>query len=288
MSIEQNTRSFFVSDLHGKTPRFTKLFRAVAEEKPGFLFVGGDILPPIDPPQFSGERFLRGYFLGELAKLRDGLGDSYPRVFVILGNDDGRHEENSLIEASEEGLIDYIHGRRAKAARWQVFGYSFVPPTPFRLKDWERYDVSRFVDIGCISPEEGSHSFSMDKNDLKYGTIKEDLEKLTEGHDMDNAIFLFHSPPYKTNIDRADLDGVRIDHTPLDVHVGSIAIQRFIEKRQPLMTMHGHIHESARITGCWRERIGKTLAVTAAHDGPELALVRFDLADIDNVERELI
>jgi len=284
----ENTRSFFVSDLHGKTERFSKLFRAIAEEKPGLLFIGGDILPPIDPPEYSGERFMRGYFLAGLAELRSALGDAYPRVFIILGNDDGRYEEDSLIEAARDGLVEYIHGRRVKAGRWQVFGYSFVPPTPFRLKDWERYDVSRFVDIGCISPEEGSHSSSVDRHDLKYGTIKEDLEKLTAGQDMERAVFLFHSPPYQTNLDRAALDGVKIDHAPVDVHVGSIAIQRFIDKRQPLLTMHGHIHESARITGCWKERIGRTLSVTAAHDGPELSLIRFDLADIENMERELV
>jgi len=35
--------------------------------------------------------------------------------------------------------------------------------------------------------------------------------------------------------------------------VGSIAVRRFIEERQPLLTLHGHIHESARLTGDWRE-----------------------------------
>jgi len=32
-----------------------------------------------------------------------------------------------------------------------------VPPTPFLLKDWEKYDVSAYVDPGCVSPEEGYH-----------------------------------------------------------------------------------------------------------------------------------
>jgi len=63
---------------------------------------------------------------------------------------------------------------------------------------------------------------------------------------------------------------------PLDLHVGSIAIRRFIEERQPLLTLHGHIHESARLTGSWRAEIGRTTCLSAAHDGPELALVAFD------------
>jgi hypothetical protein len=36
------------------------------------------------------------------------------------------------------------------------------------------------------------------------------------------------------------------------------------------------VHESARLTGSWHERIGRTHCLSAAHDGPELALVRFD------------
>jgi Icc-related predicted phosphoesterase len=79
-----------------------------------------------------------------------------------------------------------------------------------------------------------------------------------------------------------------VDHAPVDVHVGSIAIRRFIETRQPLVTLHGHIHESARLTGSWRQQIGRTWALSAAHDGAELALVRFDPREPANATRELI
>ena len=58
--------------------------------------------------------------------------------------------------------------------------------------------------------------------------------------------------------------------------------------RSPLVTLHGHVHESARLTGTWRCRIGRTHAFTAAHDGPELALVRFDPGDLEAATRELV
>ena len=38
-------RCFFVSDLHGKIDRYTKLFEAVASEKPQAVLLGGDLLP---------------------------------------------------------------------------------------------------------------------------------------------------------------------------------------------------------------------------------------------------
>ncbi len=169
-----------------------------------------------------------------------------------------------------------------------IYGYNYVPPTPFHLKDWEKYDVSRYVDPGCISPEDGKHSKKLEKNEIKYSTIQNDIKELVKEKNLDKSIFLFHSPPYKTKLDRAALDGKKIDHVPLDVHVGSIAIRRFIENQQPLLTLHGHIHESAEITGTWKDRIGKTYSFSAAHNGSELALVKFNLESLDKSERKII
>ena len=79
-----------------------------------------------------------------------------------------------------------------------------------------------------------------------------------------------------------------VDHVPLDVHVGSIAVRRFIEERQPLVTLHGHIHESTRLTGSWRDTIGRTHLFSAAHDEPELSLVRIDLDCPEEATRSLL
>jgi len=64
-------------------------------------------------------------------------------------------------------------------------------------------------------------------------------------------------------------------YVPFDVHVGSVAVQRFIEDKQPLITLQGYKHESARIMGSWQEKPGE-IYFLAAHDGNELALVRFN------------
>jgi Icc-related predicted phosphoesterase len=98
------------------------------------------------------------------------------------------------------------------------------------LKDWERYDVSRYVDPGCISPEEGRRSVAVEESDVKWRTIAKDLDSLVNDDSMDRAIFLFHIRPYDTPLDRAALDGKMYEHVALDVHVGSIAVGRFIER----------------------------------------------------------
>lgn len=286
------TKVFFVSDLHGKVEKYSRLFEAIASDKPAAVFLGGDLLPSgllaLANAAATHDDFLSDFLEPNLSDLRSELGESYPRFYVILGNDDLRAEEDAVREMAAKGLWNYIHNTSMRYDRWTVYGYSHVPPTPFRLKDWERYDVSRYVDPGCISPEEGARSVEVDRSKKRYATIADDLDNLAGEDDMEYAVFLFHSPPYRTALDRAALDGKRVEDVPLDVHVGSIAMKRFIETRQPLVTMHGHVHESAELTGRYMERLGRTYMLSAAHAGPELALVRFDLEDPGGATRDLI
>jgi Icc-related predicted phosphoesterase len=283
---------FFVSDLHGRKDRYFKLFERIIEERPDAVFLGGDLLPhgmvPLKEARAECGYFTKDFLVHELGKIRSHLSDEYPTVFIILGNDDARFEERSIQEAEEQGYWTYVHNRRADFEGFSVYGYSYVPPTPFQLKDWERYDVSQYVDPGCISPEEGIRSVAVPHEKIKYSTIAKDLEILTGKDDLSRVVFLFHTPPYKTNLDRAALDGKFVDHVPMDVHIGSIAVRRFIEARQPLITLHGHVHESARMTGQWKDEIGGTLCLSAAHDGPELALVEFNLERPSQATRRLL
>jgi len=276
-------RCVFASDLHGDPERYARLLAAVEREQPAALFLGGDLLPGLR----GGPGFFEQVLGPALAALRTRLGPHYPRVFAILGNDDERAAEPGLIDLEARGLLHYTHGRRFELEGFPVYGYQYVPPTPFGLKDWERYDVSRSVDPGCVSPEEGWRSVAVDAREQRWSTIREDLERLTGEADLQRAVFLFHTPPHATKLDLAALAGRSVDHAPLDPHVGSIAVRRFIERRQPWLTLHGHVHESVRLSGAWSERIGRTLLLGAAHDGPELCLVRFALEQPERATREL-
>lgn len=280
----------FASDLHGHLERYDKLFAVLAERRPRAVLLGGDLLPSIAVEMAGGVQgdFIRDHLAAKFTELRQRLGDAYPRVLLILGNDDPRSHEHDVREIEATGLWQYVHGRRVEVDGIPVYGYTHVPPTPFQFKDWERYDVSRYVDPGSVSPEEGHRTVPISKRDARWRTIKEDLEQLAGDDDLTHAVFLFHSPPYQTALDRAALDGLTVDHVPMDVHVGSIAIQRFIRKRRPAVTLHGHIHESARLTGRWMEAMGHTVAMTAAHAGPELALVQFDPSCPADATRELL
>ena len=277
----------FASDLHGKSRRYKKLFKIIQEEKPDTVFLGGDLLPNQFALDSDMNKFIDNEIFSSIKKIKKEANKNI-KIFLILGNDDPRIYEHFFESADKKGLINYIHNKTINCGKLYVSGYAYVPPTPFQLKDWERYDVSRYVDVGAISPEKGKRTTDVNADEIKYATMMEDLERLSKNSPVNDTIFLFHSPPYNSFLDVADLHGKMVDHAPLDTHVGSIAIQRFIEKKQPFLTLHGHVHESVRLTGNWKERFGKTISFSAVHDGPELALIRFDTNNLERATRELI
>ena len=285
------TTCFFVTDLHGNIRQYESLFHEIIKRKPEIVFVGGDLLPNVRKPLIIGNEriadFISEYLIPGFRSVKKQLGANYPAVFVIMGNDDHRDREEKLMEGDREKLWKYLNNAKSEFGSYTIYGYPFVPPTPFQCKDWEKYDVSGFTEPGSVPPTEGYRTVEPDY-DAEDSTIQIDLKQLTKDASMDKAVFLFHSPPYDSYLDRAGLDGKFFDYVPLDVHVGSIAIQRFIEQKQPYITMHGHIHESAAITGFWKQQFGRTYSFSAAHNGPELALVVFDLNDPTQIERELI
>jgi Icc-related predicted phosphoesterase len=229
--------------------------------------------------------FIQQTILNPIIKIKKKLNIQF---FLILGNDDPRRYEHIFKEADNDQMIQYVHQKTISFSDVFVTGYSFVPPTPFSLKDWERYDVSRFVDVGSICPEDGYFSVPIDKNSIRFQTIKKDLDSLLNNAPTDKTIFLFHSPPYNSFLDRAALDGKKVDYAPVDVHVGSIAIKRFIEKYQPLVTLHGHVHESSQLTGKWKQIFNNTVSLSAAYDGEELAVIEFNSDDPEHATRQLL
>lgn len=104
---------------------------------------------------------------------------------------------------------------------YQLLGYGWSNPTP--------WDTPR------EKPEE---------------ELETDLEDLAaEVSDWKRTILNFHCPPFDAEIDSApklddDLKPQTSGGEVLTEAVGSTAIRSFIEEYQPLMGLHGHIHES--------------------------------------------
>ena len=76
--------------------------------------------------------------------------------------------------------------------------------------------------------------------------------------DMTKCVFCIHVPPYDSQLDLAPLTDENLKVVskggrPQMIPVGSKAVRRLIEKYQPLVALHGHIHESPGFV-----HIGKT------------------------------
>ncbi len=176
----------------------------------------------------------------------------------------------------------YIHNKCKEIYNHNFLGYSYSPPSPFLLKDWEKYDVSPEIEEGCIAPENGITTVMINHNE-RLSTIQNDLDKLATEKNIKKSIFLFHAPPYKTSLD------VIYNHRKQKIqYAGSKAIRKFIEINQPYITLHGHIHESSKLSGSWKDKIGNTFCFSAAYDGNELAIINFNLDKPQSAVRILI
>jgi uncharacterized protein len=157
------------------------------------------------------------------------------RCFVMPGNDDppsvGEAIERSEGVESCEGIVVEFDG-------YSMISLGYSNPTPFN------------------SPRE-----------LSEDEIYLRIQKMVEGvPDLSRCIFNLHAPPYDSRLDTApvldeDLTVVMAGSEPKTAPVGSSAVREAIEEFQPLLALHGHVHESAGAT-----RIGRTLCLNPGSD----------------------
>jgi uncharacterized protein len=250
----------YTADLHGNKPFYERLAKRAKEIDVKAVVLGGDLCPRTDGDAEENisfqSKFIKEFMIPLLHKLKKD-------VYLIMGNDDFRINFPLLEKAGKN--IHSIHKRSMKIHDKSVAGYSFVNPTPFRLKDWEKPDDEKkekpkqIFDIVITSAA---------KED---GTIEQDLQNM-----KGNSIYVTHAPPF----------GTKLDAIADEMHVGSKAIKRFIDKEQPLLTLHGHIHESPKISGSWIDKIGKTISINVGSSYPEdkLNCAIIDLDDLDNIK----
>jgi hypothetical protein len=157
------------------------------------------------------------------------LAGSGTRVFVSPGNDDQF--------AIDELLADSPHISLAEGKVIQLDEHHEMISSGWsNLTPWNTYR------------EEGEPALA-----LRYQAMLDCLKN------PGNAVFNIHVPPYKSNLDEApELDeNLRPKYAGNALKpVGSTALRIAIEKYQPLLGMHGHIHE-----GRGHSRIGKTLCI---------------------------
>jgi len=141
------------------------------------------------------------------------------RVILSPGNDDKLAIDETIKQSpyvtfAEEDVID-LDGEH------EVLCFGWSNPTPFD------------------SPRECSEEELEEKLERVVAKVKK----------MDTAVFCIHVPPWDSQLDYApmvdkNLNIMVVGGKPQMIPVGSKAVRKIIEKHQPLLGLHGHIHES--------------------------------------------
>ena len=158
------------------------------------------------------------------------------RCFITPGNDDF-WEIDAPLQASD--VVEFAEGRYLRLDdSYEMITTGYSNPTP-----WE-------------TPRE-----------LDEEALLARLEGMfSEVSDPENLVLVAHPPPFGSKLDQApEIDSdfrVQLEAgAPRMVPVGSTAVRAFIEQHQPLLGLHGHVHESQAA-----QLIGRTLCLNPGSD----------------------
>jgi Icc-related predicted phosphoesterase len=281
------TRLFFATDIHGSDVCWKKFLNAGAFYQADVLVLGGDMTGKALVPIV---RLPDGSYRATLLEQQFIL-DSRQAVAEIERSIRSRgYYPFHTDEAGLAGLLADAHKVDAlfkqqmleTLERWMALAEERLTGTRVRCfvcpGNDDLLEVDEIVQrSSCVTLSEGravaiDGDFSMIStgwsNRTPWHTYREASEEelaariermVAEAPDMAHTIFNFHCPPYASRLDdAAELDAelrpVNAGHAT--VPVGSTAVRAAIERYQPPLSLHGHIHESKGAV-----RIGRTLAI---------------------------
>jgi uncharacterized protein len=281
------TKFFFVTDVHGSDVCFRKFLNAAKFYKANVLILGGDItgkamVPIVDSGNgiyectFAGEdHYLKS--IEQVESLSKEMRDSgmytkvvekseyeeinaNPEIAAKLFNRLMIESVKRWLELAEErlngtGVKCYISpGNDDIAEIDNVLDSSayVINPEGRVITIDDRHEM---ITLGIVNKTPWHSPREVDENTLQ-SMIDEMASKLAN---PTNAIFNIHVPPINTPIDQApkvteDLEPVVTAGHMVMTSAGSSAVRAEIEKYQPLVGLHGHIHESKGMV-----RIGRTV-----------------------------
>lgn len=281
------TKLFFATDIHGSDICWSKFLNAGKFYGADVLILGGDMTGKAVVPVIhqGGNNYKVTLLEQEFMTANDEeLKDMVKRIrsrgyYPYTTTPD----EISELEKSPERVSQIFKQEVLKVVQqWMDLADKKLDGTDLKVycspgnDDMEEVDeivqCSRHVLLveGQVTPLDSNHEMIASgwSNRTPWDTHREEDEDqlkvrydamISRLKDPRNAIFNIHVPPYKSSLDEApELDK---DLRPKMAGqalkpVGSTALRKAIEETQPLLGLHGHIHEGRGAT-----RIGKTLCI---------------------------
>ena len=283
----KSTKLYFATDIHGSETCWRKFVNAARYYGVDVLILGGDITGKgmVYAVEQSDGTY-KASFMGKDYSLRssDELSefDSKVRAYGYYPFRTTK-DEIDVISRSEEKRHDVFLGLMIQTLqRWITFAEQKLKGSDIKLyvtagNDDELAidpilnvsDVVHHADQKVVSIDEEHEMISSSYSnitpwrcprDITEDALTEKIESMAaQVKDMKNCIFNLHVPPLDSTLDSAPLLDEKL--APVDsgqriVGVGSSAVRKTIEKYQPLLGLHGHIHESKGFT-----HIGRTLCM---------------------------
>jgi Icc-related predicted phosphoesterase len=276
---------FFATDIHGSEICWRKFLNAAAFYEADLVILGGDVtgkvMVPIVARNGQWQLTYRGESITveskqELADIEQRIRNrgSYP---AIVSPDELAHLSEQEGAVDQRFSVEMMHS----LDRWLDMADTKLRGGQIGcILNGGNDDIFEIDDMiessPCVTFAEGKvldlGGFSMVSmgwtNPTPWDTFREAPEDelaakieavATQVPDMGRTIFNFHAPPYGTGLDEAPAldDSLRpILGGAVMKPVGSIAVRDSIMRHQPLLSVHGHIHESRGV-----KRMGRTLAI---------------------------
>ncbi len=283
------TRIFFATDIHGSDICWRKFLNAGKFYNVDVLVLGGDmtgkaLVPITQRPDgtFRATLLQQEFILDSEDEVRDmerrvGSRGYYP--FRVTP------EQLALFEADPALVDTFFHQQMlAVLERWMALADERLagsgrrcyvcPGNDDSVQTDQVIQRSHYVELVEGRVVDLGDGFSMVSTGYSNVTPWKTFRELPEPElarkldsiippqaEWSKMVFNFHCPPYGSNLDEAPQVDEHLnvkDAGRALIPVGSTAVRDAILRHQPLLTLHGHIHEGKGVA-----RLGKTLCINA-------------------------
>lgn len=283
------TTIFYAADLHGSEICFKKFINAAHFYGAAVLILGGDlvakmVIPIVDRGDGIHEATLFGQVRAargedELKELESRINANgfYPYrcgidVFQELGTSEEKQRDlfrHAILDSLRRWLDIAEKRLGGSGVECYVMAGNDDDPVVVEVLNQSRFIVNpegrklrltggyEMISLGYSNVTPFDSPRELDEESL-YARIAEQAMAVENPR---RAIFNLHCPPYDSGLDLApkltpEMDMVISGGQPVMIPVGSTAVRRAIEDFQPLLGLHGHVHESRGAV-----RIGETLCL---------------------------
>jgi uncharacterized protein len=292
---EHERTIFFASDLHGSEVCFKKFVAAAKFYGADTLLLGGDISAKVVVPIVAAGN---GRYVADFHGRQEKIDDSTIADFEQRAWNSGLYTERMEPDeyqhyVDQPGEVEALFSKvmRRTVQRWVEHAKTKLADSPVTIYTAPGNDDPQEVDEVLLTHGEDRVIFVEGEiielapgmemlstgytNQTPWNTHREYTEDEIRVHlrqmtdrlaNPGQAIFNIHAPPYNSRLDTAPLLGQDLKvktsaGAQMTAPVGSVAVREAIEQVQPLLSLHGHIHESGGSV-----QIGPTTAINVGSE----------------------